>query len=114
MKNKAGVGEMPEQKESAAVAANAQAQVPAEIPAQAPNEGETAEMPGKKPEFNVVQPEIAQDGKTIFKNVGALWKNTSKTGREFYTLKIGKLRLLVFANEPRSASIFSLAPEEKQ
>lgn len=54
----------------------------------------------KQPEFRVVQPEYdAREQKTVFKDVGAIWKNISqKTGREFYTLKIGKLRLLVFEN----------------
>lgn len=59
------------------------------------------ELPGKKPEYNVVQPEVTREGKTIFKSVGALWKNVSKSGQEFYTLKIGKLRLLVFQNRER-------------
>lgn len=55
---------------------------------------------GRQPDFRVVQPEYnSTEGKTIFKDVGALWKNISrKTGREFYTMKIGKLKLLVFPN----------------
>ncbi|GEM_PF-2899004 len=55
----------------------------------------------KQPDFRVVQPEYNSiEGKTIFKDVGALWKNISKkTGREFYTMKIGKLKLLVFPNQ---------------
>lgn len=55
----------------------------------------------RQPDFRVVQPEFSvSDNKTIFKDVGALWHNVSqKTGREFYTLKIGKLRLLVFPNQ---------------
>ncbi len=56
---------------------------------------------GRAPEFRVVQPEYdTREGKTVFKDVGALWHNvSSKTGREFYTLKIGKMRLLVFPNQ---------------
>ena len=56
---------------------------------------------GKQPEFRVVQPEYdAREGKTFFRDVGALWHNVSqKTGKEFYTLKIGKMRLLVFPNQ---------------
>ena len=56
---------------------------------------------GRQPDFRVVQPEYnLTEGKTIFKDVGALWHNVSqKTGKEFYTLKIGKLRLLVFPNQ---------------
>ena len=55
----------------------------------------------RQPDFRVVQPEYNSiEGKTIFKDVGALWKNISKkTGREFYTMKIGKLKLLVFPNQ---------------
>ena len=67
------------------------------------------EMPGinvegfeaRQPEFRVVQPEYdTREEKTFFRDVGAIWKNVSqKTGKEFYTLKIGKLRLLVFENQ---------------
>ncbi len=66
----------------------------------APIEAE-GEAPKKQPEFRVVQPEYdTRESKTVFRDVGALWKNVSqKTGREFYTLKIGKMRLLVFPNQ---------------
>ena len=54
---------------------------------------------GQKPDFRVVQPEYDNRlGKTVFKDVGAMWRNTSKAGNEFYTMKIGKLKLLVFHN----------------
>lgn len=54
---------------------------------------------GARPDFRVVQPEFDRVlGKTVFKDVGALWKNMSKSGNEFYTMKIGKLKLLVFPN----------------
>lgn len=57
-------------------------------------------MPGQKPDFRIVQPEyVPALGKTVYKDVGAMWKNTSKAGNEFYTLKIGKLKLLVFQND---------------
>ncbi|MFH1260644.1 MAG: hypothetical protein ABII39_01790 [Candidatus Micrarchaeota archaeon] len=68
-------------------------------------ENKTQEAPkafgvsGNKPEFNVVQPDYDQNGKKIFTNVGAMWKNVSKNGNEFYMLKIGELRLLVFPND---------------
>jgi len=56
---------------------------------------------GQQPDFRVVQPEYDEkEQKTIFKDVGAVWKNISqKTGKEFYTLKVGKLRLLMFENK---------------
>ena len=31
--------------------------------------------------------------------VAAMWRGVSKSGNEFYTLKIGKLKLLVFPNK---------------
>lgn len=60
---------------------------------------EEGDAKGAKPEFRVVQPEyVPALGKTVYKDVGAMWKNVSKSGNEFYTMKIGKLKLLVFAN----------------
>ena len=54
---------------------------------------------GTRPEFRVVQAEYdTRLGKTIYKDVGAMWRNVSKAGNEFYTMKIGKLKLLVFQN----------------
>lgn len=60
-----------------------------------------AQGAGKRPDLRVVQPITDRDGKTIFKGVGAMWKSVSKNGNEFYTLKIGELKLLVFPNTPR-------------
>lgn len=55
---------------------------------------------GERPDFRVVQTEYnSKLGKTLFKDVGAMWRGVSKSGNEFYTLKIGKLRLLVFPND---------------
>ncbi|MCD6279441.1 hypothetical protein J7J26_01550 [Candidatus Micrarchaeota archaeon] len=51
---------------------------------------------GSRPDFRVVQSVTDRDGKRMLVNVGAMWKNVSKNGNEFYTLKIGNLRLLVF------------------
>ena len=54
---------------------------------------------GAKPDFRIVQPEyVPALGKTVYKDVGAMWHNVSKSGNEFYTMKIGKLKLLVFQN----------------
>ncbi len=61
--------------------------------------GEAIGVKGARPDFRVVQTEYNNKiGKTLFKDVGAMWKSVSKSGNEFYTLKIGKLRLLVFHN----------------
>lgn len=53
---------------------------------------------GEKPDFRVVQPYNDKDGNAVYKQVGGLWKKTSKSGNEFYALSIGNLRLLVFPN----------------
>jgi len=61
--------------------------------------GEEEKAAGQKPDFRIVQPEyVPALGKTVYKDVGAMWRNVSKSGNEFYTLKIGKLKLLVFSN----------------
>lgn len=52
-----------------------------------------------RPDLRVVQPEIDREGRTVYKNVGGMWKNVSKNGNEFYTLLIGNLKLLVFPNQ---------------
>jgi len=54
---------------------------------------------GNRPDFRVVQTDRDKDGKSVYINVGGMWKNVSKSGNEFYTLKIGQLKLLVFAND---------------
>lgn len=50
----------------------------------------------QKPEFRVVQSDRGPNGEQIYRSVGAVWKNTSKTGKVFYVLKIGTMRLLMF------------------
>ncbi|MFH1470579.1 MAG: hypothetical protein ABIF01_02420 [Candidatus Micrarchaeota archaeon] len=65
---------------------------------------EEVEMPqvlakGPKPDFRVVQAERGLEGQTKFRSVGGMWRKTSKSGNEFYSMSIGKLRLLVFPNE---------------
>ncbi|MCK4319033.1 hypothetical protein KAW38_00490 [Candidatus Micrarchaeota archaeon] len=54
---------------------------------------------GAKPDFRIVQPGTDQNGNAIYTNIGGMWKNVSKNGNEFYMLRIGKLRLLVFPND---------------
>ena len=53
---------------------------------------------GNRPDFRVVQTDRDKEGKSVYVNVGGMWKNVSKQGNEFYTLKIGQLKLLVFPN----------------
>lgn len=54
---------------------------------------------GQRPDFRVMQPDRDKEGNSMLKNVGGMWKNTSKNGNEYYTLKIGRLTLLVFKND---------------
>lgn len=61
--------------------------------------GDGGQRPPERPDLRVVQVEYdSRLGKSVYKDVGAMWKNTSKAGNEFYTMKIGKLKLLVFPN----------------
>ena len=81
---KSGLGEMPEKGEESSFSGNAETAV---------------KSVGERPDFRVVQTEYDNRlGKTIFKDVGAMWHGVSKSGSDYYTLKIGKLRLLVFPN----------------
>ena len=65
-------------------------------------EGGEPRIAGPKPDFRVVQAEYdTRLGKTVYKDVGAMWRNVSKAGNEFYTMKIGKLKLLVFQNSKK-------------
>ena len=54
---------------------------------------------GKKPDFRIVQPDRDKNGNPLYLSVGGMWKNVSSKGTEFYTLRIGQLKLLVFANK---------------
>lgn len=60
---------------------------------------ETVQQGGNRPDFRVVQVENDRTGKAVYSSVGGMWKNISKAGNEFYTLKIGNLKLLVFPNK---------------
>jgi hypothetical protein len=61
--------------------------------------GDGGRSPAERPELRLVQVEYdSRLGKTVYKDVGAMWRNTSRSGNEFYTLKIGKLKLLAFPN----------------
>jgi len=67
-------------------------------PAEPPAANENGRQQGAKPDFRVVQPDRDKNGNAVYVNVGGMWKNVSKSGNEFYTLKIGQLKLLVFPN----------------
>ena len=54
-----------------------------------------------RPDLRVVQADRDKNGNVIYRNVGGMWKNVSKNGNEFYTLKIGELKLLIFPNEKK-------------
>ncbi len=61
----------------------------------------TTSGPANRPDFRVVQTDRDKEGKAVYTNVGGMWKNVSKQGNEFYTLKIGQLKLLVFPNDKK-------------
>lgn len=52
-----------------------------------------------RPDFRVVQTDRDRNGNVVYSNVGGMWKNVSKNGNEFYVLRIGQLKLLVFKND---------------
>lgn len=52
-----------------------------------------------RPDFRIVQTDRDKNGNVVYANVGGMWKNISKNGNEFYTLRIGQLKLLVFPND---------------
>jgi hypothetical protein len=54
---------------------------------------------GNRPDFRIVQVDRDKDGNAVYLNVGGMWKNTSKNGKTFYSMKLGQLKLLVFPNE---------------
>ncbi|MEM2949327.1 MAG: hypothetical protein QXT05_02955 [Candidatus Bilamarchaeaceae archaeon] len=60
--------------------------------------GDATRQPGARPDFRVVQPDRDRNGNLIYVNVGGMWKSVSRNGNEFYTLRIGQLKLLVFPN----------------
>ncbi|MFA5412064.1 MAG: hypothetical protein WC350_01805 [Candidatus Micrarchaeia archaeon] len=68
-------------------------------PASEESESAPTESVGARPDFRIVQTEMDKEGKTIYKNVGGMWKRTSKNGNVYYSMGIGKLRLLVFPND---------------
>jgi len=85
---KSGDGEMPEREGSEN-----------QHPAFSGSTETTVKGVGERPDLRVVQVEYdSRLGKNVYKDVGAMWRNTSKAGNEFYTMKIGKLKLLVFPN----------------
>ncbi len=66
---------------------------------EAPKAGGDAPRTGSnRPDLRVVQADRDRDGNVVYTNVGGMWKNISKAGNEFYTLRIGNLKLLVFPN----------------
>ena len=62
-------------------------------------EADEEQTKGDRPDLRLVQPQRQKDGSEKLVDVGAMWKNVSKQGREFYTVKIGNLRLLAFPNK---------------
>lgn len=70
-----------------------------EIESKAPDAPAPAQQGGNRPDFRIVQTDRDKDGNVVYLNVGGMWKNISKNGKLFYTLRIGQLKLLVFPND---------------
>ena len=62
---------------------------------------QTEAKKGRKPDLRIVQPFIGKDGKSGFKNVGAIWLSDKGEAKVDAILKIGDLRLLVFENKEK-------------
>ena len=54
-----------------------------------------------RPDLRIVQTDRDREGNVVYSNVGGMWKNISKNGNVFYTLKIGQMKLLVFPNDKK-------------
>jgi hypothetical protein len=52
-----------------------------------------------RPDIRIVQTDKDREGKSVYLNVGGMWKNISKNGKEFYVVRIGQLKLLAFPND---------------
>lgn len=71
-----------------------------EVESKAPDSGNGMQAAGgNRPDFRIVQTDKDRDGKVLYMNVGGMWKNVSRNGKVFYTLRIGQLKLLVFPND---------------
>lgn len=71
-----------------------------EIESKVPDNQAPPAAPGaNRPDLRVVQTDRDKDGNVVYMNVGGMWKNISKNGKLFYTLRIGQLKLLVFPND---------------
>lgn len=64
-----------------------------------PAGGQGGQGGANRPDLRVVQTDRDKDGNVVYSNVGGMWKNVSKNGNVFYTLRIGQLKLLVFPND---------------
>lgn len=69
---------------------------------QSKSDGNTSQSTGaNRPDIRIVQVDTDREGKAMYKNVGGMWKNVSKAGNDFYTIKIGSLKLLAFPNNKK-------------
>jgi len=53
----------------------------------------------QQPDFRVVQADRDKNGGIRYTDVGYMYKYKSKNNNEYYEMKIGHLKLLVFKNE---------------
>lgn len=56
-----------------------------------------------KPDMRIVQSEMSSDGNEVEnRNVGAIWKNKDKSGKEYLAIRLGQLRLVGFVPKGES------------
>jgi len=53
----------------------------------------------QRPDFRVVQTDRDKNGGIRYTDIGYMYKYKSKNNNEYYEMKIGNLKLLVFKNE---------------
>lgn len=68
-------------------------------PEATPSSGGSESSGTNRPDIRIVQTDKDREGKSVYLNVGGMWKNVSKNGKEFYVVRIGQLRLLAFPND---------------
>lgn len=63
-------------------------------------EGAEEREPGQRPDYRLMQSDKDKDGKSVLISVGGMWKATSEKGEEYFNVRIGRLKLLAFKNNP--------------
>lgn len=57
--------------------------------------------PGKQPDYRLVQFEPDENGKDKALNVGGMWLNKSKDGKDYLNMRLGNVKLICFPTEQK-------------